>query len=266
MKKITSLTLAALIVTALGVGASASSTFEAASGTPVIDGKKDAAYACAGATINLLNDGSTVTSGATGEAYFAWDKDYFYVFVDVTDPAVTKASDVTSIWQNDCIEFYINLEGADGAIADINAAQYTYGPSFTTFVGGGKHRENNVDNAKSAYTYTDKGWTVEIAIPWGSDYKPKAGATITGAVAINDDNNDDPSTRELQVFTGANQNSAYKTADSNWDNIKLTDKQYTAPAGDSGASADTADMGIIAAAASLAASGAAVLSLRKRRK
>ena len=265
MKKLASFALAALIVTALSVGASASSTFEAASGSPVIDGKKDDAYVCAGATVNLLNDGTAASSGATGEAYFAWDKDYFYVFVDVTDSAVTKASEVTSIWQNDCIEFYINLEGAEGEIANINAAQYTYGPSFTSFAGGGKHRENNVDNAKSAYTYTDKGWTVEIAIPWGSDYKPKAGATITGAVAINDDNDGDPSTRDQQVFTGAGQSNAWKNADATWDTINLTDKQYTAPAGDSGASADTADMGVIAAAASLAASGAAVFTLKKRK-
>ena len=265
MKKFGSLALAALLVTALSVSASAA-TYEAASGSPVVDGKKDNAYACAGIDVNLLEgDGSVATAGATGVAYYAWDNDYFYVFVDVTDPAVTDPSKVTSIWANDSIELYINLEGKDGAIADINAAQYTFGPSYTEFAGGGKHRTDNVDKAKSAYTYTDNGWTVELAIPWGSAYTPKVGATITGDVGINDDSDADPSSREQHVFSAAGLGSAWQTADSNWSTIKLTDTVYVEPVAEPDASATTADMGIVAALASLAASGAAVLSLKKRK-
>jgi hypothetical protein len=265
MKKFGSLALAALIVTALSVPATAASTYEAAAGTPTIDGKKDNVYAAKGIAINLTEkEGTVATTGATGTAYTAWDNDYLYVFVEVTDAAVTAKDKVTSIWANDSVEIYINLEGKEGNIADINAAQYTYGPSFTKFAGGGKHNTENNANAKSAFTYTDKGYTIEVAIPWGKNYTPKADAVIPFALGINDDADADPATRENHVFSGKNLGSAWQTADSNWDNLKLTTIKYTPPATNTG-SPKTADMGIVAALSALAASGAAVLSLKKRK-
>ena len=271
MKRIGFFALAAMMITALSVSASAAGSFEAAAGTPVVDGKKDDAYVCDGIAIEIdETTGEKTTEGATGTAYAAWDDDYFYVYIEVKDSAVTPEDKVTGIWSDDSAEIYINLSGEEGAIADINAAQYTYGPSFTEFAGGGKHREANMADAKSAYTYTDDGWTIEVAIPWGADYTPKADASFTAAFGINDETDGDTSTREFHTFTSAGLNNAYSTADSNWDTMTLTTKKYEAPVevtdetGDD-TSAQTADMGIVMALASLTASGAAVLSLKKRK-
>ncbi|MCI8387608.1 MAG: hypothetical protein HFE63_03990 [Clostridiales bacterium] len=257
MKKFGSLALAALMVTVLGATASAVSNFEAAAGTPTVDGQKDDAYVCAGANINV----DAADGAATGVAYTAWDNDYFYVLVEVTDSTVNE--DVTSVWANDSVEVYINLSGTEGEINSINAAQYTYGYKFTEFAGGGKHREDNVANVKHASVKTDKGYNIEIAIPWGSDYTPKADASFTVAFGVNDNTDNDSSAREFQTFAGTDQGKAWWTADANWDNMTLTSKKYEAPKVE--ASTNTADMGIVAALASLAASGVAVLSLKKRK-
>ena len=265
MKKFGSLALAALFVTALGVSASAAS-YEAAAGTPVIDGKKDNVYVTDGIQININESTWALdTSAATGVAYVAWDNDYYYAFVEVTDAKVSDASQVTSIWANDSVEFYINLSGTEGAITDINAAQWTYGPNFTTWAGGGKHRSDNMDNAKFAFEITDKGYNVEVALPWGSEYTPKVGANITVVFGIDDDNDGDASSREQHLFSTTNVGSSWQTADSAWDTLTLTDKKYVEPVEEPSSSATTADMGIVAALASLAASGAAVLSLKKRK-
>ena len=267
MKKFASLSLAALLVTALSVSASAASTSSAAQGTATIDGKKDDIYVCDPLIVNVVanNDGN-LASPASGKVWTAWDADNLYVYAEVTDSAVTKAENVTTAWSNDCVEVYINLSGEEGSISDINAAQVTYGPGFESIQGGGLYRENNIDKIKFNYTYTDYGYTVELALPF-ADFGAKVGATLGFSIGINDDADDDSSTREAQSFDGEGLSNAWGTADSAWGTLTLTDKVYTAPAADDtteGGSAATADAGIIAAVASLAASGAAVLSLKKR--
>ena len=266
MKKLGSLALAALLVAALSVSASAASTSSAAQGTATIDGKKDDIYACDPLILNTDENGGA-SQGATGKVWTAWDASNLYVYAEITDAAVTAQADVTTAWSNDSVEVYINLSGEEGAIADINAAQITYGPSFESILGGGLYRENNIDNIKTAYTYTDYGYTVEMALPF-ADFGAKVGATLGFSFGINDDTDDDSSTREFHTFDGEGLGSAWQTADSAWGTLTLTDKVYEAPkaeAGEEGGSAATADAGIIAAVASLAASGAAVLSLKKRK-
>ena len=265
MKKLGSLALAALLVAALSVSASAASTSSAAQGTATIDGKKDDIYACDPLTV-ATDEAGGAAQGATGKVWTAWDASNLYVYVEVTDAAVTKAEDVTTTYTNDSVEVYINISGEEGAIADIDAGQITYGPSFESIQGVGLYRENNIDNIKTAYTYTDTGYTVEMALPF-ADFGAKVGATLGFSIGINDDTDDDSSTREFHTFDGEGLGSAWSTADSNWGTLTLTDTVYTAPAADddNSGSAATADAGIIAAVASLAASGAAVLSLKKRK-
>ena len=266
MKKFGSLALAALLVAALSVSASAATPSSAAQGTATIDGKKDDIYVCDPMILNTDENGGA-SQGATGKIWTAWDASNLYVYAEITDAKVTKPEDITNEWANDSIELYVNLSGEEGAIADINAAQITYGPSYESILGGGLYRENNMDKIKTAFQYTDFGYTVELALPF-TDFGAKVGATLGFAAGINDDADDDSSTREFHIFDSDGLGSAWQTADSNWGTLTLTDKVYEAPkaeAGEEGGSAATADAGIIAAVASLAASGAAVLSLKKRK-
>lgn len=277
MKKYLAFGVAAFMAVTLGLGSYANNAFTASSGTCTVDGVKDAAYVSAAIPVNYAEDGNV---GATAMAYTAWDSSYLYVYAEVTDAAVTPAADVTSTWTNDSVEVYINLSGEDGNLTDINAAQYTYGPNYTAFAGGGLHRENNVDACLSAFTMTDTGYTVEIAIPWGADYTPADNAVIPFAMAVNDDNDGDASTRETQVMTGAGQGSAWSTADSNWDALTLSTEKYVeiieeapaeeAPAADEAApeqttAAQTSDA-LIASAALMSAAAAAAFVAKKIRK
>ena len=223
MKKYLAFGIAALMSVTLGLSCYANNSFTASSGTCTVDGVRDTAYVSAGIPVNFAEDGNV---GATAVAYAAWDSSYLYIYAEVTDAAVTPAADVTSIWSNDSVEFYVNLSGEEGAITDINAAQYTYGPNFTAFAGGGLHRENNVDSCLSAFTMTDTGYTVEVAIPWGGDYTPAENASFPFVMAVNDDSDGDASTREAQVMTGAGQTAAWSTADSNWDTLTLSGEKY----------------------------------------
>lgn len=226
MKKIVSLAIVALLITsALGMSCFAVGEFTAASGTCTVDAVKDNAYASAMIPANF----EAVDGAATGEAYTAWDNDFLYVYVEVKDAAVTAADDVTSAWSNDCCEIYLNLSGEEGLTTDIYAGQWTYGPSFTAFAGMGMQRDNNVDDGKFAYAYTDTGYIIEIAIPWGADYKPAEGAKFPFCIGVNDDTDGDASTREFQTFTGANQSMAWQTADSNYDNLTLSGEKYVEP-------------------------------------
>lgn len=268
MKKLGSLALAALLVAALSVSASAASTSSAAQGTATIDGKKDDIYACDPLTVATVQDNSgNVAKPATGKVWTAWDANNLYVYAEITDAKVTKPEDVTTQWANDSVEVYVNFSGEEGAIADINAGQITIGPGFESVQGGGLYKTEQEANIKYAWTYTDTGYTVEMALPFG-EFGAKVGATLGFSIGIDDDDDDDSTTREAHIFDGEGLDNAWQTADSNWGTLTLTDKVYEAPkaeAGEEGGSAATADAGIIAAVASLAASGAAVLSLKKRK-
>ena len=82
------------------------------------------------------------------------------MFNEVTDAAITPENAVTSMWSDDGMEVYINLSGeeADYYSDGINAGQYTVGPFFSEWGGGGYHRDNNMDISEYAWEITDKGY------------------------------------------------------------------------------------------------------------
>ena len=142
MKKITAIVMAVVLLAAMAVSASATDFYAASAAVDkiVVDGIKDDAYVSDPIPIDYQAE----SGAATGVAHAAWDDQYLYVFVNVTDDDKQKPEDVFSMWYDDNVEFYINLSGTEGKIGEINAAQYTYGPSFFEFAGGGMHREKNV--------------------------------------------------------------------------------------------------------------------------
>ncbi len=262
MKKLSSIALAALMAATLGVSAAAAS-YDVPTGTAKVDGEKDKFYIGDGIAINLgESDWKEVDAKAmaTGTVWTLWDEDNLYCFFDIKDPAFLGVDKVTTNdYRYETIEAYVNFSGEEGAIADINAAQYTWGPGLTEFVGGGKHRADNMADAQTAYTITDDGYTVELAIPFGKDFKAEAGAEFTAVFSINDDTDGVELTREQHMFSAPNTGSAWSTADSAWDTMVLTEDTYVEPA------APTADAASLAVAA-LAASAAAAVVVSKKRK
>ena len=266
MKKFLTSALAIAMMAVMSLAASAIdfTASSALNNDIVVDGEKDLAYVSAAIPVNA----EAPAEAAVGNCYAAWDDDYLYLYLEVTDAAVEDAAAVTGIWSDDCAEFYINLSGMEGNITDINAAQYTYGPSFPAFAGGGLHRDNNMADCLSAYKYTDNGYNVEIAIAWGDEYAPAEGEAFPFVVGINDEADGDPSTREYQTFTGGSaQVNAWQVADATWDSLKLSAEEYVEPEPETTpevieeavAAPQTFDAGVIAAVAAIvSAAGYAV--------
>ncbi|MBQ8510378.1 MAG: hypothetical protein IJ493_10785 [Clostridia bacterium] len=270
MKKLGSLALAALMVTALSISASAANSYKAATGTPTIDGKMDDAYKAAEA-ISISNNLKSAGDGKTsGTARVLWDDKNIYVFFDITDPILSDKAAAT-YWQADSVEFFLDLAAAPGDITTINAGQYTaQGPvpgAEFGWNGRGQHWDTGSKTATYKSVVTDKGYAVEMVIPWGSNYTPKADAVIGVAFHINSDEDGKSGTREGEYFAGdaAAQEKAWSSTEA-YDKLTLTSERYVAPVEqEETKTPDTADMGLIAAIASLAASGAAVLNLKKRK-
>ncbi len=263
MKKFTSFALAALMVTALSFSASAANSFTAASGTPTIDGVMDDAYKAAEEiAINVKTAGDGKTSGT---ARVLWDSKNIYVFFDITDPIISEAPNTSLYYETDSVEFFIDLSGTPGDITKINAGQWTAQAPISgaagDWKGRGLHRDTNVANASYKAVKTDKGYALEMQIPWGADYTPSANAEIGVVFHINSDE-DGKDGREGEYFAGENQTEAWSTSE-NYDKLTLSAKKYEKPKNET--AAQTADMGIIAAVASIAASGAAFVSLKKRK-
>lgn len=263
-----------MLVSIVALPSSAATTFKAASGTAVIDGKMDDAYKAADAVVIKLNNDGVAVTGATGVLYTLWDSANLYFFVDVTDPKVgtKKNSNEAAVYQSDSVEVYIDLvnDGKDNKIADIDAGQYTAGILYTspmTWAGSGAHYTANKANAKFAIVKTDKGYAAEFQIPFGSKYTPKADAVIGFTAAINDDSNDD-ATRDTQAFVSKGQSQAWSVSGS-YDRLKLSADKYTAPvtstAAKTTAAAQTSDVSLVIAAAASLLSLAGVVVSKKRK-
>jgi len=270
MRRIGSIALAALLIAAMGTTATAAQkTFKAGSGTPTIDGKIDDAYKAAEAiAINVITSGDKKT---TATAYCLWDANNLYVLFDVTDPLISPAPnaklDSNYMYYADSVEFFLDLTGLTGNkdITKVDAGQYTAqaaipGADFSIWNGRGGHQVDNKANAKYTSVKTDKGYITEMSIPWGAKYTPKANAEILAAFHINSDE-DGKDGREGEIFANEGQGSAYQDSTC-YDKLVLTDAVYKAPVKEA---AKTADAGIIAALAALASTGAAALSLKKRK-
>ncbi|MBQ2709978.1 MAG: hypothetical protein IJF67_17020 [Clostridia bacterium] len=264
MRRIGSIALAALLIAAMGTTATAAQkTYKAASGTPTIDGKLDDAYKAAQAiAINVHTSGAKTTEGT---AYCLWDANNVYVYFDVTDPAISEKKG-QYMYEADSVEWFLDLTGKTNAdITKVNAGQYTApapvpGQALTEWAGRGGHWDKNKAASKYSSVKTDKGYAIEMQIAWGADYTPKANAEILTAFHINADD-DGKSKRDGEVFGNEGQSKAWSESLA-YDKLVLTDAVYKPPVKEA---AKTADAGIIAALAALASSGAAALSLKKRK-
>ncbi|MGM9625484.1 MAG: sugar-binding protein [Eubacteriales bacterium] len=280
MKKIMTLGLALTLVAAMAVTASAKQSYDAAMGTPVIDGLKDDVYTVA-TEIVVDHETNMLDSGfATGLCYTAWDSNYLYVFIEVTDPVIsTEQGD--AVYLSDSVEAYLDLLNEEGnLIAEVEAGQFTAGYLYVddnfevtgdNWAGVGTLVDAIKEGGKAHFEITDKGYNCEMMIPW-VDFTPAVGTKVGFTIAINDDA-DDAAGREYQIFPDDDLANAWQET-TNYATLTLTDKTYVAPveeapadeapAEDGGAEAPvaptTADAGIVAAAALMAVAAGVVLS------
>lgn len=254
--------IAALLIAAAALPVSANGT-GIKNGTPVLDGKLDNIYT-ESASIELENfgfyvDGSTssdyeAAKGTT--AYFLWDEDYLYVCCVVVDDtaAKTKEDGVDYEKWSTCDNLELCFWGADGD-------EDSRGNVHVGCLGYGLRWEKAFEGVeiKAAGTATDTGYITEVAIP-AANFSLKAGSGFKFTLQYNN----------YVPADGAAIASGYQNVDGAADFVLSADKvsvmkDSETDAKDDTASASTPDAGILAASAALAASGAAFVSLKKRK-
>ncbi len=131
----------------------------------------------------------------TARAGFTWDDTYLYVGVRVTDAALHN--DSHDVYHDDSVEVYIDGD---------NDRAPAYDPATDRHFFKGWNDPVLQESAKAtagvlhAWAPHPDGYTVEMAVPWGSiGVRPGQGTTIGIDVGVNDD--DDGVTREAQMVS-----------------------------------------------------------------
>ena len=133
------------------------------------------------------NIGSGGDLSATWQTH--WDDNFLYVRVDAIDDKFIR--DSLRPWSDDSIELYIDADGSrshkfDGR-NDFHMI-YRWKDSSVNFSKSSPNRRKT--GVKQTMTRTDRGYSLETAIPWKTlGVKPIAGQVIGIDVQINDDDN-----------------------------------------------------------------------------
>ncbi len=230
MKKITVLFLTAIlclsvsVMTSFAAGNPDSPIFDIAYGTPEIDLELDACY-LESTKVTFNSD----MGDAGGFAYFAWDYDklYFFVQVDDSTPCPKNAASVTN-HQTDSIELITSLytystdatEIASQVMSDIGDAHFrilrtnervensdltSHGLDYNAHGGFGLYTWKNSSSYVLHNGGTDKGYAFEGYFEWSpelleSDKPIDEGSVIGLGLQINDDTNDD-GTRDKKIYS-----------------------------------------------------------------
>jgi fibronectin type 3 domain-containing protein len=163
---------------------------------PTIDGTVDTvwgnapSYNVANVAFGTISSAADLTSGYKA----LWDATNLYVLVDVTDDV--KTNDSTSVYDDDCIEFFVDGNNSKGTIYDgANDIQWAFGWGDAAVVEGAgpAGRTTGITFAKVDPTTTS--YRLEIKIPWSTiGVTPAANALVGLDVHVNDD--DDGALRE----------------------------------------------------------------------
>lgn len=164
----------------------------------VVDGVMDDAYKAVDAIdISAVIDGS---SGVDADAYFIWDAEYLYLFVDVHDDDANEYSSGDR-WNSDSVELvldtYNKADKLDQHYGEEYRGMYVGEGQFRVNCGGselsGMHwMMDNPDVVKEAVSVvTNDGYTAEFKIGWasfGENGGAQAGKQVAFAICINDGN------------------------------------------------------------------------------
>ena len=135
-----------------------------------------------------------------------WDNQYLYIAARIYDDSLIF--DDERVYQNDCIEIFINPD---------NSKARTYGSNDKQlFIGYGKGRGslfiNNGADYRTGWSDFEGGYTIEMAIPWESmGIRPTDGLRI-GFDITNDDKNVEGGQRESVLTWAGNGDNWQSTA------------------------------------------------------
>lgn len=128
-----------------------------------------------------------------------WDDNYLYVAADVVDE--TLAFDQELVYNNDCIEIFLNPGNEKASMYMKNDRQI-----FLGFQQGKLSYYQNPGKYELKWQDTDYGFTAEIAIPWSDlGVTPAEGMKI-GFDLSNDDNDGRGQRDAVTIWSGTNEN------------------------------------------------------------
>ncbi|MBN1384743.1 MAG: hypothetical protein JW983_07685 [Elusimicrobia bacterium] len=133
------------------------------------------------------------------EMYSAWDKTNLYFAFDITDNEVINERIVSDIWQEDCIEIFINPDN-QGLIWG-NEKDYQIGVAPGSKQYAWFQKTDALDYVKVAVKESKTGYTAEVKIPW--DFlktKPGPDKVIGFSPAIHDLDNQDGTSCKLNWY------------------------------------------------------------------
>jgi hypothetical protein len=189
-----------------------------------IDGTPEDAWS--NGNVKSFNAGTTLTgtisntADLSGYGKILWDDNYLYLMADVKDES--KKNDSQNAYEDDAVEFYIDINNDKATSYGTNDFQYTFGWNDGTNVGvlpsGGP-----VTGISYSVVNTNGGYLVEARIPWTTiKGKPSADQLVGIDFMINDD--DDGSGRDAKLSWNSATDNAYKDA-SLFGTAKLTSEE-----------------------------------------
>ncbi|MDQ0252967.1 GH35 family endo-1,4-beta-xylanase [Evansella vedderi] len=164
---------------------------EAFYGTPVIDAELDDVWQDA----LEIYTGTWVegSDGATATVRTLWDEEYLYVFAEVSDPLLSKASG--NVWEQDSVEIFIDQNNAKTEYYQSDDGQFRVNfaneQSYNGFA--------SASTFETATRLTDEGYIVEAAIKF-TEIDPTEGTIIGFDFQVNDDANGNGSRDSVAIW------------------------------------------------------------------
>ncbi len=180
-------------------------------GSPItIDGVVDPAWSHASvlsvAATKLLTGTVSNAADLSGNAKVLWDDTYLYLLADVSDES--KVNESTNIYDDDGVEFYVDINNDKASTYGANDVQYTFGWDNGTTVGVLPSGRSTTGITYSAVPRTG-GYIVEARIPWTTlQGTPAIGQLLGMDFMINDD--DDNGARDGKLSWNASTDDAWQ--------------------------------------------------------
>jgi hypothetical protein len=138
------------------------------------------------------------TSDADLSANFKtmYDSEALYFLVDVTDDVLVH--DSAEYWNDDGVEIFIDAENNKSSVYGDKDYQFHFDwDEKAPTMGEGRHNKTN--GVQYAFARTDKGYRLEVKLPWATlGTTPAAGKKIGLDVHVNDD--DDGGDRDTKIM------------------------------------------------------------------
>jgi hypothetical protein len=156
----------------------------------------------------LLSGAVTNNADLSGFGKMLWDNTYLYLMATITDD--TKQNDSQNSYDDDQVEFYLDLNNAKAATYDSDDYQLSFGWNDGTVVGSIPTGASKTNITYSAVATTN-GYIIEARIPWSTlSFTAAANKLIGIDFMINDDDNN--GTRDGKLSWNSATDQAYQNA------------------------------------------------------